>query len=107
MNPKVDRMNQDQEEEIKIRGYYLWQESGGSHGHDREDWDRATHEIQATERSRQDRSAEPVDEQRQHDLGALPYSPVALFFRLAQGWVESGRVIASMTPWSLWSVRAR
>ena len=100
-------MNHDQEQAIKTRGYQIWQESGASHGHDREDWEHAEHEIQAAELPVPAASVETSGDRHLNDVGTVLQTPAALFFPLVQGWIESGRIIASMTPWSFWSAQVR
>ena len=50
--PEVKEMrkpsgNGDLEEEIRVRAYELFQERGGEHGHDHEDWVQAETEVRA------------------------------------------------------------
>ena len=100
-------MDRDQEQAIKTRGYQLWQESGASHGHDKEDWERAEHEMQAAKLPVPAASGETGGDKNSDSIGRLPYDPAALFCTLAQNWIDSGKILASLTPWSFWSAWVR
>ncbi|HLK34006.1 MAG TPA: DUF2934 domain-containing protein [Terriglobales bacterium] len=44
---KASNLNGELEQEIRFRAYELFQERGGQHGHDYEDWMRAEAEVRA------------------------------------------------------------